>query len=652
MSRFILTHKRKTKTMILRSMRNGFFSAIFLGLLVLGGFSLVLTDWNGMFRGGGITKTDIAVVDGTPIKISEFNNIVNRVLRNQQIDPAQAYQSGVLDNILQNEILTRVLAIAANDYGIRVEDKHIAKQIKSLITPLTTSETDSKQALKQFLQMQGMSEKALVSIIRSEIETELLKSSIAVNSYVPNAMSEDIAAYRDTTRTVRYIQLENKDIKLEQKADEELLKNYYEGLKSQYMIPETRDFTIALVNAEKLIKDMKASDEEIQNYYNDHLDDYKEDQKRVLDQAILQNEGDALEIIEKVKDGNDFETTVKDKTGNTKTYAKSISFAKKDLSDEMAESVFSAKLSDIVGPFKSPLGYHVIKIAEIREPRTKPLEEVKDKISEQLTNEKIGNEIYELTSSFEDRLAAGEEYEALKEEYKLEIMSFQNVTSSDEELSGNHKFTKEQAQAIIKKIFQMEEGEPSSLADLSSSEFFSVNLNKVVPTTSRPFEEVKDLLLKRWTKENQARQNLIEAQILAENLNEGKVDLGNTDHSVKTQTNLARPGSNVQNSQNSQNLSEVFKDIRVANRFIDADEGKYIISIPSDAESIIIGIASDTKLGTPSEKDTKTLSSSLKADLSTANLMLFVTQLEKKYPVEINNSLLERLYANTGDQSD
>ncbi len=635
--------------MILRSMRNGFFSAIFLGLLVLGGFSLVLTDWNGMFRGGGVTKTDIAVVNGTPIKISEFNNLANRILRNQRMNAAQAYESGMLDNILQNEILTRVLALAANDYGIRVEDKHIAKQIKSLISPLMNSETNDKQALKQFLQMQGMNEKNLVSIIRSEIETELLKSSIAANAYVPNVLGEDISSYQDTTRTVRFIEMKNDDAKLDKQADEQTLKDYYEGIKTQYMVPETRDFTIAVMNAHDLVADTKISDDEIQSYYDAHKEDYQEDEKRVLDQAIIQNEGDALSIIEKVKTGQDFEETVKNMTGSTKTYAKAISFAAKDLSADMSKPVFAAQKGDIVGPFKSPLGYHVIKIADIKEPRTKPLDELKDSITKELTDQKVGDEIYALTSSFEDRLAAGEDYEALKNEFKIKTYSFKNISLESKKLGNDDPFNEDQTKTILNKIFQMGDEEPSSLSDLSSSEMFSAKVDKITASTPKPFDEIKDLIAKRWKSENQARQNLITAQLLAEKLNEGTTSLDKSGYKVQEITKLARPGSSVKSTDT---LPKSFKDVRVSTRFMDADEGKYIISIPNDAQSIIVGVVDKTSLGSPNKEEIGSLVKSLKADTSTANLMLFVTQLEKEYPVEINQALMQKLYANSGDQEE
>ncbi|MCB1550958.1 MAG: peptidyl-prolyl cis-trans isomerase [Alphaproteobacteria bacterium] len=629
--------------MILRSMRNGFFSAIFLGLLVLGGLSLVMTDWNGMFRNGGITKTDIAIVNGTPIKIAEFNNMANRILRNQRIDPSQAYEMGVLDNILQSEILTRVLALAASDYGIKVEDKHVAKQVQSLITPLVTSETNNKQALQQFLQMQGMTEKGLVELIRSEIETELLKSTIASSVYVPKPIAEDMASYKGATRTIKFIELPNNAIDLPETANEETLKKYYKEIETQYMIPETRDATIAILDTSALLKNISVSDEDVKKYYDDHTQDFLTPEKRILSQTILTKESDALAVKENAIKSKDLKTAVKTVTGETKSYADNISFGKEDLSEEMSSPVFSANKGDIVGPIKSALGYHVMQISDIVPEHTKTLNELSSQIRQQLTEEKSGNEIYKLTTEIEDRLAAGEDYSSLKDEYKLDLVSLKNLKADDTTIKTQTKLDDTQQAAILKKLFQMNAGESSSLTDLTATSFYSVKIDHITSSAPKEFESVKNLIAKRWKEENQARHNLVKAQQIAEDLNSGKNSLEEIakENSNKVQTieNLGRTPS-----KDTSGTPNVMKDMRVSSRFMDAPQGKYILSIPTDANSILVGIATNTKLGQSPKKVDEQQVASLKSDLSTTNLMLFISQLEKKYPVKINYNLIDRLY--------
>lgn len=623
--------------MILRSMRNGFFSALFLALLVLGGFSLVLTDWNGMFRDGGIAKTDVAVVNGTPIKIAEFNTLANRILRNQRIDPSRAYEMGVIDNILQSEILSRVLALAAHDYGISVEDKHVARQISALISPLVTKESDPKQALQQFLKMQGMSEKDLVRTIRHEMETELLKATIASSVYVPQILQHDISSYRGMTRTVKYVELKNTDIKIGNTIDEATLKEYYKGIETQYMIPESRDFSVAIFDVSEALKNVSASDEEIESYYQSHQDEYAVPEKRALEQAVLQTESEAQALMEKAATYKNLANAVKDQTGDTKAFIDQMSFAESDLTPEMSAPVFGAKAHDLVGPIKTPLGFHVIRVTAIEAPHTKPLDEVKDQIKQQLIGEKVGNDIYKVTSAIEDRLAGGDSFADLEKDYKLEILNFKDVTVSGDPLKTDGKLDETQKEKIREKAFQMTAGEASSLSDLTATSFYSVRVEQIHQTKPEPFDTVKDKIAKRWTEENQARVNLGNAQELVEKLNTNPDDTVLKTYNFKTIDTLGQ-------------TSDAFGDPRVTGRFMEAPEGKYILAVPADASSVFVGVASGTKLGTPSGKPDEQLAAMLKSDAATANLMMFVSYLESKYPVTVNDGLLKRIYGKSSDE--
>ena len=189
--------------MLLRTMRKGFLSAIFLGLLVLGAVGLVFSDWTGSFK-GGTGSTNVAEIDGTPIKIAEFNNRVSRVLRDQQIPPAAAYQMGLINNILNGEIFEILIKKDAAKLGIKVEDRIVAGQIKALITPYKSDKVSDKDALKKFLEMQGMSEKQLVAALRDDLTTKILKATIATSSYTPDALMSNLQAYKGINKNIEF----------------------------------------------------------------------------------------------------------------------------------------------------------------------------------------------------------------------------------------------------------------------------------------------------------------------------------------------------------------------------------------------------------------------------------------------------------------
>lgn len=623
--------------MILRSMRNGFFSAIFLALLVLGGFSLVLTDWNGMFRGGGITKTDVAVVDGTPIKITEFNRTVDRVLRQQRVSPQQAYEMGLITNILQSEVLRRILDNSAINYGINVNNKYVAEQVQQLISPLVTDQTNEKQALSQFLQMQGLNEKTLVHVIRSELQTSILKTSIGAADYIPAKLAQDIEDYRSISKKIRYIELPDTDIKLEKKADDKTLETFYKTVERQYMMPEKRDFKIAVLDTTPLVKSISISDEDIQSYYNEHKQDYAEPEQRTLEQAILNTKSDALKVKENVEKGMPFKKAIETVTGNDKAYVAANNFAETDLTSNMSVPVFTANEGDYVGPIQSALGYHIIKVSKIVEPHIQPLEQVKVEIKKMLVDNEAGDKIYSVTSEIEDRLAGGDTFEMLAKDYKLKISTVSAASAAEKDLKvGDMTLDAEQQQAILKRVFEAGENEPTTLADLSSNQLFSVDVTKVTASAPKPFAEVKDTIAKRWTETQQARQNLAKAQAIMTDLNDGKTTLDKTGFKTVTVTLSRKADDN-------KNIPEEINNPRIIGRFMETPKDKFILNIPVNARSIIIGEVLDTKMDTNNKPDTR-VTQTLESDTGTANLMLLVSYLQKEHPVTINNDLIKRVY--------
>lgn len=631
--------------MLLRKMRNGFFSALFLGLLVLGGFSLVLSDWSGMFHNGGLQKTDVAVVNGEPIKINEFNTLVTRTLRNQRVNAEDAYKMGLIDNLLQGEVFTRVLDLSTADYGIIVEDKYVANQIKELIQPLKTEGIDDKTAFSRLLQSQGMNERYFTKLLRSEMQNNLLKNAINSASYIPNDLAKDIVDYRNITKTIDYVTLFESDIKLAKQADDKALEDYYTTIDSQYRTPESRTAKIAIVDLAHQLKDVAVTDDDIQAFYNENKDSFAVGESKTVEQALLKTEADALAIKQLTTNGKTLKEAVNQKTGSASAFTGTLSIEKSDLDPSMSAPIFAARDGDIVGPLKSPLGFHLFHVVGTKPARTKDLSEVRAEIQKELHDEKAGNQLFDLTSKFEDRLAAGEDYEGLTKDYKLTVIDLPdvNATTAKIDTHGKIELGDKQVKDIVARIFSSAEQEPSTLSELNDTQYYSVMVSKVTTSAPKPFAEVKDAISKRWEAEQKSAANLKKAQELIEKLNDKKTKLGDAG-AIKTV-------SLTQKQDTTAKKPEPFNDPRVIGRFMDSANGKFVLAIPTAPGSIVVGVVTSTKIGDDAQsadKEIENIKETLKADTASVNMMFLADHLQKRYPVQVNNNLLERVYGPKG----
>ncbi len=611
--------------MLLRSMRKGFLSAIFLGLLVMGAVGLIFSDWHGMFQ-SGYSKTDVATVDGTPIKIAEFNSRVTNILRQQQIPTAAAYQMGLINNILTSEIFEILVKKDAAKLGIRIEDRLIAEQIKSLIAPYKSATVSDKDALKKFLETQGLSEKQLVTALRDDMTSKILKSTISSASYVPDSLISSIQSYRGMTKNLEVAFIPNTSITIKSNPSDKDLEAYYAERTVDFMNPESRDVTVAILDTSKIAKPTM-TDADIKASYDDNKDKFSIAASADVDQSLIDDEAKAKAVAEAVKSGKSMSDAVKQVTGATKSYQGKNNFSKDGLSPEIATPVFAAKAGDVIGPVKSALGYHVIQLVGLKDASTASFDSVKDKIRKELEDEKSGNAVYDVTSAIEDRLANGETYESLTKEYPLAITTFKAL-QRDTKTDKAGTFDDKEFQTILTKAYGLKDSTPSEMSDFSANKLYSVRADKISPAVAKPFADVKSEILKDWTADQQEQENLLSAQKRVDDLVSGKIKFDTL--SPTTISNLSHNGN-----------ASLAKD--VTERFMTAEKGKFMLAISRDKGGIYIGrvtsvtLPKDVKIDDASRK-------SIEGNISDASYMTYMESLQAKYPVTINDALLARTY--------
>lgn len=609
--------------MLLRSMRKGFLSAMFLGMLVLGAFGLIFSDWHGMFQ-NGYSKTDAASVDGTPIKIAEFNTRVTNILRQQQIPAAAAYQMGLINNVLSGEIFEILVKKDAAKLGIRVSDRIIAEQIKAFIAPYKTAGMTDQEALKKLLEVQGMSEKQLVNAIRDDLTSKILKTTISSASYVPDALVSNLQSYQQMTKNVEFAFIPNSSIAAKATPSDKDLEAYYNERTSGYMNPEQRDVTVAVLDVSKIAKPT-VTDADVKASYNDDAEKFALPASVDVEQSLIDDEAKAKAVADAVKTGQSMSDAVKKVTGTDKAYQGKNNFAKDGLPSEIATPVFAAKAGDVVGPIKSALGYHVIQLVALKDAHAASFDSVKDKIRKELEDEKSGNAVYDVTGDIEDRLANGETYESLAKDYPLTVTHLKALAkdSKDKGDWSDKEFT-----TIVTKAYGMKDSTPSEMSDLSANKLYSVRADKITPAKARDFVDVKSDILKKWVADNQAQDNLLSAQKKVDDLTASKVKFDTLNPT--TVNALSHAGS-----------SSIAKD--VTERFMSAEQGKFVLAISREKSGIYIGRVTSVVLPKDIKIDDATRKS-VESHLSDASYMAYMESLQTQYPVTVNDGLLARTY--------
>lgn len=619
--------------MFLNSMRHGMFSGIFLGILVLGAAGLMLSDWGGFFR-DGVGRANVAEINGKAISSVEFDRIVRRSLQGQNIQPSDAYKAGIVDRILQNEIMARLFARTAKDMGIIVDDQIVSAQIHKLLEPMAGPNGDKKFALNQILQAQGMREQELVNAMRDDIGTSILRQTIASEVYVPESMTAAFYDWNMEERSIQYVSVSPKAVDVKEPTKQEL-ESFYDKIKTQYTIPETRDVTIGIFTPADMVAKKDITDQDVRDFYDDHKEDFATEEARVIEQAVLKSEEEANQVLNEAKESKDLKASVKKVTGKETAYSGENSFEKEGLASQVSDIVFSTEPGNFAGPVKTPLGWHVIQVKSKEPAGYRSFDTVKKQIREDLTHADSSDAAFAITNDIEDRLSGGEKLSDLKDEFKLEIINLKSLVNgaSPEQLL---KYSADQGK-ILQAAFSTAQDEASPLSEITNGKMFTVQVNNIMPARAKDLKDVEAEVKKIWTAQETRRKLLVYAMDLVEKLDSEKTTLEQVAKDLKSSVKSGKVvrGSNPPEGIEKENVAQIMS----------ADRDKALALPGGDDIKIIVinkSVLIDKK---PEATALSDIRKNLTLDIQDERLAAIINAAQARHPVNINTGLLERLYS-------
>lgn len=138
-------------------------------------------------------------------------------------------------------------------------------------------------------------------------------------------------------------------------------------------------------------------EDDCREFFNVHREEYTVEAGALLRQILVKDEATARALLARARKGEDFEALVKLNSvdDSTKNNGGLLGWTRPGgyiqgigQNADIDKAVFAAKEGDIVGPFKTDAGFHLLKVERRREFRQMEYDEVKDRIFSQLADER------------------------------------------------------------------------------------------------------------------------------------------------------------------------------------------------------------------------------------------------------------------------
>ena len=605
---------------------SGGFKIVLMGMLIMALAGLVLMDVGGFFT-GNMNAGTVAKGGGVTIGANEFARTVDRALARQGIGAQDAYQLGLVDEILRGEIQNRLFTKEAQALGLVPNDETVMAQIAQMTAPLATEGRTRREVLQNLLRTQGISESEFVGGVRQELGNMLLRAALSAPPTLSNPLlASALQRFDNETRAAEVIVFQYADIKDAEKPTDEQLQKFYDANKGQFLIPETRVVTMATLKPEMLRKNVKVGEEEVRAVYEKNIASYTKPERRKVSQVVLKSEEEAQKAVEEFRAGQ--------KPKNTIVNDYDVS----GLLPPVSEAAFAASVGDVIGPIQTDLGWHAAKIDGITAAQPVPFDTVKGDIRKELESAALTDEIFNAGNAIEDRAAAGDAFADIVRDYGMTTEEIGPFRRNGKNEKGEDLFKSYGAdrESLLASAFDFEEGEVTPIVETDDGQYRVLHIDAITPDTYKPLEKVRETLEKQWLDEQRALAARETARTALKALNDGKAlaDIAKeNDRKIRTFDGLTRK-SNPPAPLTAVAAAQIFATQAGAHFSTEIEDGVVIGTVTKAV------LPSDIKNEDELEKLVELTGASLAQD----SFSLYLGHIVNSDKIRINKAALDQMY--------
>lgn len=409
-------------------MHNSLFTKIILTITALSFMSLF--GVSGYINSANSNKPVIKV-DNLEISQSEFNYMLQKELSklkdmdSANPEEAEARKAEISAELAKIKLDDLLLENTMKKFKVDVTDSLVSQIIQISPQFLNNGQFD-REMYKWYMNKNNLTEKDLVAEIKRNIGRKILVETQVEGFKVPEVLQSQMQKVLGQRRTFKYIKLAAADAKIDRKPSQEELDQYYEDFNEEFRVPEKRDVKVLSLPLETIEKSINVSDDEINTYYKEHIEEYEQPEKRHVLQLAFEDEESAKKAEAELA-AKDF-MAVAAENGQSAEDTDFGDVAKSDLSDELADVVFSLAKGQISKPENINGGWQILKVTDIIPASSTPRAQANAQIKKTIQEERAYDGSYELMTKLEDKLGAGATLQEIADSFGIALTRVENLT--------------------------------------------------------------------------------------------------------------------------------------------------------------------------------------------------------------------------------
>ena len=489
----------------------------FLMILIVPAF--VLFGVEGFTDGSGRGAT-VASVNGEAIKQADWDQ-AHQVESQRLRESMPALDAKLLDSpearyaTLERMVRDRVLALAAQKLHLTTSDQRLAQELQQNEMIASMRRPDGSldvEAYRQLVARQGMTPESFEARVRADLSARQVLQGVEGTGFTSPALAKVSLNAFFEQREVRVVPFPSSEFVARVNLSESDIETFYNANPQLFQAPEQADIEYLVLDAAALEKGITLSDADLRAYYDQNAAQLSGNEERrashilltvpqgasVADKAAVKAR--AEELLAQIRQAPDtfaeLAKTNSQDPGSAVNGGDLDFFARGAMVKPFEDAVFALKKDEVSTPVETEFGYHLIKLTDIKAPKTKPFEEMRAQIEIDLKKQQAQKLFAESAEAFSNLVyEQGDSLAPAAERFKLVVQTAKGLTR--QALAGGGVLSNER---LLSEIFALESVEKKrnvAAVETRSGQLTTARVVQYSPARTKPLAEVQEEVRKR-----------------------------------------------------------------------------------------------------------------------------------------------------------
>ena len=450
-----------------------------------------------------VNDVEISVQDFRFAYLQQLNRLRN--LLGERFDRATfstpEFKKQVLERLVEEEVIVQ----AAGEAGMAISDALLASRIHAM-QEFQEDGQFSEERYRLLLNRQNLTPARFEQLMRRSLLIDQYVGGIRDTAVATPAEVDQGLRLQGQQRHVRYVRIPASDFQDVEISEEDIQARYQE-LKDRFIEPEQVRLQYIELKLSDLTAGIEVDEDELKRLYEQRKQQAADEQRRARhilvevgqnasEQEVAAAREKAEKLVKQLREGADFAELAKkesDDPGSAPQGGDLGFFGRGAMVPEFEEAAFALAKGAISDPVRSPFGFHIIQVTDIRKGKAPSFEEMRDQLIEEAYREQVEERFYDLADKLSN--AAFEQPDSLEAAAEATGLKIQETGWVSQQGGGSGIAAEPKVLAAAFSNDVLEEGNNSEPIELGPDHVVVVRVAERKPARQRPLDEVRDQIV-------------------------------------------------------------------------------------------------------------------------------------------------------------